>query len=77
MDINSIGHQLLQTIKTVEVLIEQAEARKNRDVMLAMAREHLAIAAGLAREIANAPRPPVVEEKEQDWEDKGEDEDYA
>jgi hypothetical protein len=31
MDINSLGHQLLQTIKTVQVLIEQAETSDNKE----------------------------------------------
>jgi hypothetical protein len=33
MDINSLGQRLLQTIKTVQVLIEQAETSDDREVM--------------------------------------------
>jgi hypothetical protein len=75
MDINSLGHQLLQTIKTVQVLIEQAETSDNKEMMLALARENLDIAAGLAREIANAPRPLATVEEEQDWGNEVDEED--
>jgi hypothetical protein len=54
------------------------------EMMMSLARENLDIAAGLAREIANAPRPPVMVEEEwiddgENWEDDDNDDgrDYA